>query len=284
MRRKTKCYTIGIMTLIARKTILVVGDENATVHAIEDALIKAGATIVRGQCTTVTAASIQHQSIDLVLLNHLHDGMHCMPFLTTLRSTRLATVLPVLALVEDTPDAIEHALALGAADYFTPDETVPDILLKVRVALGETMSTADHSVLDISEAAHTAQRTVRVLVVEDDPLLINLLSMRMQRAGFLYEVNATGQDVLSSVATFNPDVILLDLTLPGVSGLTILQELSESGGGASIPVIIFSNRDSQDDKVQAMNYGAVRFYVKAMTDLSVLMQEIEELAAAHATL
>lgn len=268
------------MSLIPGKTILVIGDENASVHAVEAALRAAGATLIHGRCDTATIESITAQKVDLVLLNHLHDGSHCLPFLNTLRTTRLAHVLPVLALVDDNQTAIEHALSLGAADYFTPGESIDRVLLKVRVGLGESLSTADLSVLDISEKPHAPQRTnVKVCIVEDDPLLINLLSMRMERAGFRYVVHRTGEEVVREMAVFMPDVILLDLTLPTISGFEVLEALRHASHTSTVPVIIFSNRDSAEDRTRATVLGATRFYLKVMTDLSILMREIEELAS-----
>lgn len=268
------------MSIIPGKTILVIGDENSTVHAVEDALKTAGATLINGRCDSTTADSVDTNVVDLVLLNHLHDGSHCLPFLYTLRTTRLAQMLPILALVDEDHISIEHALALGAADYFTLQESVPHILLKVRSALGESLSTADLSVLDISEIPHTPTvHNIRILVIEDDPLLINLLGMRMDRAGFVFEINQTGLDVATSVTTFAPNMVLLDLSLPDKSGVAVLQEIRADTNNATLPVIIFSNRDSDEDRQAVQALGISRFYVKAMTDLSTLMRDIEELVA-----
>jgi len=63
--------------------------------------------------------------------------------------------------------------------------------------------------------------------------------------------------------------------LPGKSGFDILAELKDDEVLKNIPVIVFSNRDGQEDRARAKELGAVDFYVKAMTDLSELIEKIE---------
>ena len=67
--------------------------------------------------------------------------------------------------------------------------------------------------------------------------------------------------------------------LPVKNGFEILAELKADATLKSLPVIVFSNRDAQEDKQKVFELGADRFFVKAMTDLSVLIETIEELTA-----
>ncbi len=269
------------MSVLPKKNILVVSDSIGASHPIEAALKEAGAVLHYAACATLSTD--KDIPVDLVLVNHLHREQICTKALTALRTSRVASPIPIVALVEDQPSEIERVLALGAADYFTPTESLPHVISKIRVALGESLRTADTALLDITEVPHEPKRkNIKVLIVEDDPLLINLLTMRMDRAGFLYQVNRTGLVVSEDIDTFKPDVIVLDLTLPEVSGLDVLKELRANSAVQLPPVIVFSNRDSDEDRQSAQALGAARFHIKVMTDLSKLMNEIEDLVSFSA--
>lgn len=266
------------MSVISGKHVLVVGDETNRVHAIEDLLIAEGATIQKTTCIETNIESIEIDRIDLVLLNHLHEGTACVELLNQLRQNRLSKVLPIFALVEDEQTNIEHALMLGAADYFTEQEDENAILAKIKIVLGETVDVATGADIDISlEKPQLSKSGVRVFVVEDDPLLRNLLAMRLDQSDFPYQFSFDGKDALKEMKNFKPDVVILDIMLPGMSGFDVLKEL-KSSSLKSVPVIIFSNKDSHDDKQKASELGADRFFVKAMTDLSELIMTIESLA------
>jgi DNA-binding response OmpR family regulator len=124
-----------------------------------------------------------------------------------------------------------------------------------------------------------AENNPRVFFVEDDMLLHNLLETKFEQSGFNCSFSIDGKDVVSHVQSFQPDVIVLDIMLPGVSGLDILAELKQSADTKHTPVIMFSNRDEQSDRILAESLGAEGFYVKALTDLSDLVAEVERLAS-----
>lgn len=266
------------MSVLTNKNILVVGDENTQIHNLEQELVTLGAVLHTSTCDSVTSEMVNEKHISLVVLNHLHDGETCREMLRTLTTAELNEALPVLALVEDTEEKIQDVLMLGATDYLTPAEDIDSIIGKMRTIFGEDSGSSGDSVIDITPGRASVSTTgVRVYVVEDDPLLRNLLSIRLDRSSFPYEFSDGSQE-LQAIRQFNPDVIILDLMLPGKSGFEILAEVKQDDELKECPVIVFSNRDGQDDRHQAKELGAVGFYVKAMTDLSELIETIERLA------
>ncbi len=264
------------MSVLSGKHVLVIGDETSQVHDIESALLREGAEIHTTTCSKTTPEMLEKKHIDLIFLNHLHENSHCISLLSEIQNKRDTKVLPIFSLVHDNQIDIEHALSLGAADYFTPKETVKSILNKVRIVLGDSVNSAENTVIDIGESdISTKTSGIKVLIVEDDPLLSNLLSISLQRASFPYHVNSDGRNVLDDLESFQPDVIVLDLMLPGISGFEVLEEIRKNNKYKNIPVLIFSNRDSFEDKKKASFLGVSGFYVKAMTDLSDLVRSIE---------
>lgn len=264
------------MSVFVGKNILVIGDETSQVHDVERELELRGAHIVRAICST-SPSFFSGLSIDFVLLNHLHDGGVCTNLLSALRKDNLNRKKPIFALVNNDQKSIEEALNLGAADYFTENESVDSIIKKISLTLGEP-DVSGRSIIEVNETRVKNTRTgTRVYAIEDDPLLGNLLKMRLKQANFEVYIDETGLDSIDKIRDFKPNIILLDLSLPKHSGFEILGLIRSESDIKNVPVIVFSNRDTDDDKDRADKLGAKAFFVKVMTDFGELISAIERL-------
>lgn len=267
------------MSILSAQNILIVGDENSQILELESTLKKYKMNVIAASCSSITAADINRQSINIILLNHLHDNDVCTQVMNVVREARLTSRIPVFALVPNTEKAIQQALMMGAADYITANEALSSIVQKMKVMLGESDNFSGATILDLPvDTTEVLGKGKKVFVVEDDALLRSLLASKLEASGFPVEFAVNGSDVLEKVKHFGPSVIILDIMLPVKNGFEILAELKSDGELKKIPVIVFSNRDSQEDKQKVFNLGAERFFVKAMTDLSFLIETIEELA------
>ncbi len=101
---------------------------------------------------------------------------------------------------------------------------------------------------------------MRVLVVEDNELLRDSLLQGLREAGFSVDVAADSQDGLWLAETGDYDVIVLDLMLPGIDGLTLLSSLREKQKDTH--VLILTARDTVEDRVMGLNLGADDYLVK----------------------
>lgn len=264
------------MSILTGKHVLVVGEETEQISKVEAALITYGAEIATTTCEVIDTSKITADNTGLILINHLHNGVHCKDLLSSLRASEAVRKIPVCALVQPDQSHIAEVLLLGATDYFLPNEDVHTVIEKIKSTLGAESVHGDQSAIDISLPDSTATHGTRVFVVEDDALLQNLLSIRFEKSGFAFEMASNGDDLNEKIAAFKPQIVILDLMLPGVSGFDLLQGIKEQAEIARIPVLIFSNRDSQEDRQRAKSLGAAGFYVKAMTDLSELLDIIDE--------
>lgn len=264
------------MSVLHGKHILVIGEETEQITEIEAALITYGATITTTTCKTTAADTAALHAADLVLINHLHEGKHCTQLIESLNDGS-QNFVPILTLVKNDQLHIKEAFVLGAADYITKKEDVHLVIEKIKSILGGLDGLEKSAIaIDITPPPTTPQSNkTKVFVIEDDPLLHNLLSIYFEKAGLPLEIVKDGSNVIADVRTFNPDVIMLDLMLPGKDGFTILKELKEADT-KNIPVVIFSNNDNPADRERAENMGAEAFYVKALTDLSELVPIIQE--------
>jgi DNA-binding response OmpR family regulator len=95
---------------------------------------------------------------------------------------------------------------------------------------------------------------VTILLVEDEERVASFVVKGLEAEGYAVEHVATGLEALARIRADEPDLILLDLTLPDIDGLELLRRLRE--GGLATPVIILSARGDMDDHVQALEVGA----------------------------
>src|SRR5271154_4520537 len=93
----------------------------------------------------------------------------------------------------------------------------------------------------------------RLLVVEDDPTILELLSASLRYAGFEVITAAGGTEAVQAAQRHRPDLIVLDVMLPDVAGFDVTRGLR--GGGARIPVVFLPARDGPDDKIRGLTLG-----------------------------
>ena len=113
-----------------------------------------------------------------------------------------------------------------------------------------------------------------VLVIEDDRALRRGLAMNFELRGFRVLAAADGNEGIKLAFGSNPDLIVLDIMLPGFSGLEILSELREKG--RDVPILILSARGTTDNKIEGLDLGADDYLAKPFA-LSELFARVEAL-------
>jgi DNA-binding response OmpR family regulator len=102
----------------------------------------------------------------------------------------------------------------------------------------------------------------RVLVVEDDPDIAALISHYLHKAGHTVDVIASGTAALRRVKEAAPDLLLLDLMLPGMDGLLVCQTLRSDPATASIPIIMLTARGEETERISGLELGADDYVTK----------------------
>lgn len=120
------------------------------------------------------------------------------------------------------------------------------------------------------------QKKKNVLIVEDDALLCRALSDAFSAAGHHPVCIDNGLKVKEEITKRIPDVILLDLILPGIDGFTVLKQLKSESKTASIPVAVISNLDSVADVKSVKSLGAEVYFIKANTDIQEILGFINQ--------
>jgi two-component system, OmpR family, KDP operon response regulator KdpE len=99
----------------------------------------------------------------------------------------------------------------------------------------------------------------RILVVDDEAQLRRALDVNLAARGYEVDTAASGEEALRLAAATPPDVVLLDLGLPGIDGLAVVRDLR---GWSSVPIVILSARDAESAKVAALDAGADDYITK----------------------
>lgn len=107
----------------------------------------------------------------------------------------------------------------------------------------------------------------KVLVVEDDPLLTDLFAQKLTK-DFNFLHAPTGEVALDQIKNEAPDLVLLDILLPGIDGFEVLKRIKADPATASTRVIILSNLGSPEDMQKGTQLGAEKFIVKVSLSLS----------------
>ena len=100
----------------------------------------------------------------------------------------------------------------------------------------------------------------RVLVVDDEPNIVDVVSMALRYQGFTVESAGTGRDALSAVASFRPHLMVLDVMLPDMEGFDVAQRLGAQR--ADVPIIYLTARDATEDKVRGLTTGGDDYVTK----------------------
>jgi DNA-binding response OmpR family regulator len=122
----------------------------------------------------------------------------------------------------------------------------------------------------------------KVLVIEDEPNIVEAISFILSRDGWDVSTHANGETAADTVRGGTPDVLILDVMLPGRSGFEILQELRGEDATADLPVLMLTARGQKKDRELAARLGVTRFMTKPFANSEVL-EAVRELAGKPAS-
>jgi DNA-binding response OmpR family regulator len=116
----------------------------------------------------------------------------------------------------------------------------------------------------------------KVLIIEDDLSLLKIYTNKLKLNGFEVSMATTGDEGVRKSKVEHPNIILLDLILPGQDGFQVLQQLKNNPETSAIPVIIMSNLAQPSDKQRAADLGAVEYLVKADISLVDMIAKVKQ--------
>jgi len=99
----------------------------------------------------------------------------------------------------------------------------------------------------------------KILIIEDDAKISDLVKLYLEKDGFKVAIANDGKQGMEKIAKENPDLIILDLMLPEIDGLTIAKSVR---AGSHIPIIMLTAKDEETDKIVGLEIGADDYVVK----------------------
>lgn len=114
-----------------------------------------------------------------------------------------------------------------------------------------------------------------ILVAEDDLAIRNVLRDKLVREGFTVLVAKDGEEGLTVALKNNPDLILLDIIMPGLDGVDMLRLLREDEWGKSVPVLLLTNDSNPEHMLETLKYNAVDYLTKSDWDLESVVKKIQ---------
>lgn len=114
----------------------------------------------------------------------------------------------------------------------------------------------------------------KALIVDDDTFLVSLYKKMGEESGMDLRTASSGEEALATLVDFTPDIIALDMSMAGLSGVDTLKEIRAKNLAPNAKVIILSNTNEDDAVVEAKNLGVEHFIVKASLLPSQVMEEL----------
>ncbi|WP_006786027.1 response regulator transcription factor [Thiorhodospira sibirica] len=110
----------------------------------------------------------------------------------------------------------------------------------------------------------------RILVVDDSPTEVYVLKTLLERNGYTVLTASNGEEGVAQALAEKPDLILMDVVMPGLNGFQATRQLAQDSQTAPIPVIVVTTKDQETDKVWALRQGAKDYMIKPVKEADLI--------------
>jgi DNA-binding response OmpR family regulator len=254
-----------------KQKILIIEDEKIFADLLAGRFEQEGYEAYREYDGESGLRAIEDKKPDLILLDiklPVQDGYE---LLRKKNQQALLRDIPVIVITNSgQSDEIKQVLELGVKDYIVKAElSLEEVLKKVAKHL---------SITSTSVSGFENQNTsVKVLLVEDDSFLSSIVFNRLQKEGFNIRLAKDGESALMELVKEVPDIVLLDLIMPGMTGFDVLEKIRADEKYNRVSVVIFSNLGQEHEIEKAKKSGADDFLVKAESTPTVVIKKINEI-------
>lgn len=254
--------------------ILLIEDDQILAELLEKKLEASGYNAIVVMDGQKGLEAIKAEKPDLVLLDILLPTLNGYEILEAKRLDPEIKDIPVVIISNSgQPVELQRALELGAQDYFIKAQIDPDEILSKVKAIAPVIKT-DPNASIVNK---------KILLVEDDTFLSDVLTKKLFNEKCDVTHANSGEIALNLIEKQTPDVVLLDLVLPGMSGFDTLQKIKENPKSKDVKVIILSNLSQPDNMDRAKELGATMFIVKATSTPADIFSTLKSLLASEDT-
>jgi DNA-binding response OmpR family regulator len=255
--------------------ILVVDDDAHAREGLTEYLIAMGYSAIGLPAADSLLAVARTERPDLILLDIGLPGIDGFAACRLLKTEPALSDIPVIFLTAHTDiDDRLTAFALGAEDFLSKPVDVREVRLRIQIQLSRRRVPPG-----VSRAGDDVpRRDVTVVLADDDPEVTRLIDSHLRASGYRTVIAFDGAQAMAAVETHRPDVLVLDLMLPKMSGFDVLDELRRRGDGPH--VVVLSGLGREEDVMRAFAAGAADYMSKPfnVTELLVRIGRLAQLA------
>ena len=267
------------MSGIYAKKILLIASDEQVISPLVKLFSRAGYETFLAHDTSVAISELMRLRPGIVLLDIEITGIDGFEILEAIRTNTDAEIAKTPVIIgSQTGDLIEisRALKLGISDYFVKGTfNAEQVLSKVRKHLGDNAPLSPGS----DQSLVTTVEKIRLLIVEDDKFLRDLATQKLAKENFDVMAAIDGEQGIAIAEKEIPQIILLDILLPGIDGFEVLKRVRANPALADTRVIMLSNFGQREDIEKALGAGADQFLVKANFTLDEIIEEAKKIMA-----
>ncbi len=241
-----------------QRTILIVDDEQEVIDLLKSYLNKAGYNTIEALSGYKALEIAREKKPDLISLDFKLPDIDGSQVIELLKKDEATKDIPVIVL-SVLQDSEKDMLRMGIADYLT------------KPIDGNKLISSIARILEKKEILETA----RILIVDDDITILTIVKNILEEHKYKVLEAVDGYQAIDLAEKENPDLILLDIVMPGMDGYEVIEKLKGNVQTQDIPVIILSSRKLEMDKEKGLRLGALKYLTKPFKT-EELVKEIEE--------
>lgn len=257
-------------TINQTKKIIIIEDEKILGEIIFKKLVSEGYQVSLAYDGEDGIKMVREQVPDLVLLDLVMPKKNGLEVLEDMKSDNKLKSIPVVVISNSGQQTeIEKVVELGVRDYIIKAQFSPDdVLEKVKKYLNQEYKEKG----DVSHNEGT--KNIKILIAEDDQFLSSLVAQRLGKEGYKVLSATDGKQVLKIFEENVPDLVLMDIIMPEMSGLEVLRKIKSQDKYKDVIVIIFSNLGQEHEVEEAKKAGAEDFLIKVNFTLKEVVDKI----------
>lgn len=277
------------------KRILIVTGDQSIVNRIIDQISSLGheTFTAHNEDTAINAVTELHP--DMLILDLNIEGVDSFKVFEWVRGHKdpsISAIPVIIATQGGDLVQISRAIKLGVKDYFVKGSfDVTLVVEKVKKHIGEIPEVTATTLREPSDVpvtpptptpitAPTESHGPRVLIVEDDKFLRDLSIQKLSKENFTVFGAVDGEQGVMLAEKELPDVILLDILLPGIDGFEVLRRVRANPALAGTKIAMLSNFGQREDIERALKAGANQFFVKANYTLPEIIDEVRKMTSS----
>lgn len=260
--------------------IAIIEDEDVLRELLEEKFKLEGFDVITAADGEAGLALIRNAKPEVVLLDIVMPKRNGYDVLQALKAD--PTPMPKVIIISNSgqPVEIDKAISFGAQDFIVKAQIEPaDVVAKVRKVLadsstqGTVPSSAQPSVQPMPVATNDG---IRLLLVEDDQFLRDLMHTKLSRENFTVTVAVDGNQGLQHIQAQRPDIVLLDVILPGIDGFRVLEMVRKDHDPviAKTPIILLSNLGQDSDVAKGKELGATDYLIKSNLTIDEIITKV----------